>query len=235
MRLSSETNTSAGRSLKLRNLAAAGAVAIMATLAVAQAANATVITFDDLTIPGPLNRMKVPDGYGGLDWSANFFTLNGIDYGTNFGNFPSGYLNGAVSPDNVAYNSFEGPVSFSAASSFTLDSFYLTAAWFDNLNVTVTGKLGGVVQDSQVLTVSPTAPTLETLDWSGIDEVDFSTSGGSADPGFHGSGRQFVIDNISIDGLAAPGVPEPATWALMITGFGMMGAAVRRRRTAAAA
>ncbi|MBS0362601.1 MAG: PEP-CTERM sorting domain-containing protein [Proteobacteria bacterium] len=26
------------------------------------------------------------------------------------------------------------------------------------------------------------------------------------------------------------GVPEPASWALMITGFGLMGAALRRRR-----
>ena len=33
----------------------------------------------------------------------------------------------------------------------------------------------------------------------------------------------------------SPAVPEPASWALMIAGFGMMGAAMRRRRTAIAA
>jgi hypothetical protein len=32
----------------------------------------------------------------------------------------------------------------------------------------------------------------------------------------------------------APGVPEPAAWALMIAGFGMVGFAARRRRTVAA-
>ncbi len=32
-----------------------------------------------------------------------------------------------------------------------------------------------------------------------------------------------------------PAVPEPASWALMIAGFGMTGAALRRRRTAAVA
>lgn len=35
--------------------------------------------------------------------------------------------------------------------------------------------------------------------------------------------------------LPAGGVPEPATWALMILGFGATGAAMRRRRTGAAA
>lgn len=35
-------------------------------------------------------------------------------------------------------------------------------------------------------------------------------------------------------GGAAPGVPEPATWALMISGFGIAGAALRRRRATVA-
>ena len=39
------------------------------------------------------------------------------------------------------------------------------------------------------------------------------------------------IDNVS---LATNAVPEPASWALMIAGFGLTGAAMRRRRVAAA-
>ncbi len=38
------------------------------------------------------------------------------------------------------------------------------------------------------------------------------------------------FDNVSFDVAA---VPEPATWALMIVGFGMMGASLRHRRRAA--
>ena len=34
--------------------------------------------------------------------------------------------------------------------------------------------------------------------------------------------------------LGAGGVPEPATWALMISGFGLAGATLRRRRAVAA-
>ena len=37
------------------------------------------------------------------------------------------------------------------------------------------------------------------------------------------------------DGITNGGVPEPASWALMITGFGLAGAAMRRRRSVVAA
>lgn len=39
--------------------------------------------------------------------------------------------------------------------------------------------------------------------------------------------------NFRFDVAAAPGVPEPASWALLILGFGMIGAARRRRTTLA--
>jgi hypothetical protein len=44
----------------------------------------------------------------------------------------------------------------------------------------------------------------------GIDNIAISYDGGGVDPG--------------------PGVPEPATWAMMIMGFGFAGAAMRRRK-----
>ncbi|MBV8971216.1 MAG: PEPxxWA-CTERM sorting domain-containing protein [Sphingomonadaceae bacterium] len=38
-----------------------------------------------------------------------------------------------------------------------------------------------------------------------------------------------------LDGVSLTAVPEPAAWALMLGGFGLIGAAARRRRTAVAA
>ena len=50
---------------------------------------------------------------------------------------------------------------------------------------------------------------------------------------FSATGNSFELDNIAgVLGVAA--VPEPGTWALMIGGFGLMGAHLRRRRAAAA-
>jgi hypothetical protein len=43
-----------------------------------------------------------------------------------------------------------------------------------------------------------------------------------------------IIDNISIESVAGV-VPEPASWALLLAGFGMVGFAARRRRAAIAA
>jgi hypothetical protein len=57
-----------------------------------------------------------------------------------------------------------------------------------------------------------------------------------------GFGRSpyFLLDGVSVTAQAAPdpgpgaAVPEPATWALMIAGFGLAGASLRRRRAVVA-
>lgn len=46
--------------------------------------------------------------------------------------------------------------------------------------------------------------------------------------GWAGGNLQF--DNVALDAPVVSGVPEPASWALMITGFGLAGTALRQRR-----
>jgi len=45
-----------------------------------------------------------------------------------------------------------------------------------------------------------------------------------------GTSGGMYLDNISVDGPDGSAVPEPATWALMISGFGLAGTALRQRR-----
>lgn len=43
----------------------------------------------------------------------------------------------------------------------------------------------------------------------------------------------FDLDDVSVIDAAAPGIPEPATWALLVLGFGMIGSALRGKRRGA--
>jgi hypothetical protein len=87
-----------------------------------------------------------------------------------------------------------------------LNSFDLTAVWQDNLPVTVTGLLSGVVEDSATLIPLAAAPTLETLNWSNINEVDIlSATSGTQHAGYSGNGTQVAIDNLTITQV----VPAP--------------------------
>jgi hypothetical protein len=179
-------------------------------------ASPTLITFDDL--PESQNTQVIPNGYAGLNWHYFGSLTPTLRYGTQ----QNGYQAGVVSPDNVAYNRGANTVSISRAGSFDLLSGYLTAAWYDNLQVEVLGYVGSTLTYSNIYAPSATAPTLFNFDYLGVTEVDFSSFGGSVHPDYNDGGEMFVLDNLTVN------VPEPSTFAL-----GGLGAAVllfRRRK-----
>ena len=45
------------------------------------------------------------------------------------------------------------------------------------------------------LFLSATTPTLEILNWAGINEVDLSATGGTQDPMYTGDGTEVAMDN----------------------------------------
>lgn len=60
---------------------------------------------------------------------------------------------------------------------------------------------------------------------------DFTALGTTADFAVYGRNDPYIseVDNFRLSDAGA--VPEPATWALMLGGFGLAGAALRRRRS----
>lgn len=179
-------------------------------------AQSTLITFEDLGDVG-IYGTAINNGYSGLDWN-NFYSLNGSAQ-------PNGYLNGFVSPANLAFNGFGDPADITSASAFTLGSGFFTAAWLNSLDLEVQGYNGGSLVYDNHYVLNTTGPQYLVFNFSGITDARFTTSGG-VDAGFGGSGTQFALDNLTI-GNVAP-VPEPSILAL--AGLGGLALLLRQRR-----
>jgi hypothetical protein len=89
-------------------------------------------------------------------------------------------------------------------------------------------SLGNVLQSFDLVTLAPisTPGGFNQFAFRGIDGQDQ----------FNGIrfGGNYLLLAATASGGATGGVPEPATWALMIGGLGLAGASLRRRRALAA-
>lgn len=145
-------------------------------------------------------------------------------------------MNGA-SPTGALYQNVTGLTS---PGSVTLS--YWVGRWAQNSAGNLTASLIDTANQnvlaSQVTTLAH-LPRATSASWtlytltaavpiSGGVRVQFTGDSGSTARGAPG------LDNVSLDFVPATGaVPEPATWAMMISGFGMAGSMIRRRRARA--
>lgn len=189
-----------------------------------------------LTFEGVGNLASVNDFYnGGTDSVGNSGTNYGINFSSNSlglidssaggsgntGNDPSGvtnlfFLEGGAATMNVAAG-FDTGFSFyyaaNVAGSITV---------YDGLNAT------GNILATLFLPTTPNA----YYSWFPIG-VAFAGVAHSVD--FGGAANYITFDNITLGAVTPgnPGVPEPASWALMVSGFGAVGGAMRARRKVA--
>jgi hypothetical protein len=189
--------------------------ATVAVISMPGSARALTVNFDDLSA----SITPISNGYAGLDWN-NFYAFKPETNG--FGG--TGYGNGRVSLQNVAYNGFGSPAEISSGSSFTFNSTYLTGAWSNGLDILVEGFQGGNSLFTRSLTVGSTSPTLFTFDWVGIDRLKFTSSGG-VDAGYNGGGDHFAMDNFTFNEPITT-VPTPA----LLPGLIGMGFTAWRKR-----
>jgi hypothetical protein len=179
-------------------------------------AHAEVLTFE-----GVSTHSGIPAGYGGLNWS-NFYTLNVVPgYYEN-----SGYSHALESGTFLAFNGGGAPASISATSAagFALTDGFFTGAWNNGLNITAQATFENGTTATNSFLVNTSGPKDVVFDWTGLKSVTFTSSGGTQQAGFGGSGTQFAIDNLN----ATP-VPEPTSVALLLAGVGLLGVVARRR------
>ncbi len=213
------------------------AISLLSMTAVSSA-HAETINFDEITLaPGAFTALSVPLGatYQGFTWT-NFFALNTLG-----GSWEkSGYVPGSVSGSNVGLNGEGKTASFSSVSSstFTLNSFDLTAVWVDGLSVKVSGYNGSNLVADRTFEPLADRSTLVTLNWAGVNRVTFEASGGTHHPGYETTDISGHVDttntmpNFAIDNIAfnVSSVPEPESYAMLLAGLGALGFVGRRRR-----
>ena len=194
-----------------------------------------------LDFEGVGNGAAVNDFYnGGTDSQGNSGTNYGINFsaqslglidsdapggGGNFANEPSAetilfFLSGGAATMNVAAG-FDTGFSFYYSSS---QAAFVRV--YDGLNATgnVLAQINLAAQYNNNCTGDPSGTYCH---W---DPIGVTFSGTALSVDFGGTADQVGFDNITLGSEVAGNVPEPATWAMMIAGFGFVGGAMRYRR-----
>lgn len=237
-----------------------GAVALALSLSAMPAMAVTTFQVGDsktITYNGLIDR----SGHSGLTASMNLtldnITFNGSRYMADFSydlsNTSGGLITGSrisIFGFNVASNGFSQGFSLGANDLNGLfpDNARGNFPGAGNINADICFKRGsqncaggggtGLVLGESTSGTFTLAFNSQSLDAVAFDDflVRYQSIYGRTEgkkskklQGASGIGWGTAIDNP----VETPVVPEPATWAMMITGFGMMGAAIRRRRRVA--
>ncbi len=131
---------------------------------------------------------------------------------------------------------YTGPTTVLNGHAISNGANLLTATFFDGGDIT--GKKNGTAGSIFASTESGSSITYSSdfIDFTGSTVRDLSYTLNAVKPGFgFTAGKALNGFTAAETGeFAYTAVPEPATWAISILGFGLLGATVRRRRQAAA-
>lgn len=196
-------------------LAAAALVGASAAPAYAVTINPTAVTASSAF--AAYDAAFAIDGNPLSDWASNGMGA-GTSLAINLGavyELATGTVVDRVTSGGPNNTFFGGVTDFTT--SFTLQACATAAC---------TDLLGSALSFSKSAPVSPTsaADFAYEADLAGLTGQYFLYSVTGA------AGLNVGLSSLSFEGTLVPAVPEPATWALMILGFGIVGSALRRRR-----
>lgn len=205
-----------------------------ATIGLSGAANASVV----LTFEGVGGNASINDFYNGGTDSAGH---SGTNYGINFspaslGLIEAGAGGGGIfanepSKVTIAYFLTGSAATMNVAAGFdTGFSFFYTASLNSFVNV-YSGLNGtGTVLATLNLGTNWHNSNCGSQDsFCHWDPVGVTFAGTAKSVDFGGVANQAGFDNITLGAAVPGGVPEPATWAMMLLGVGMVGFAMRQR------
>lgn len=112
-----------------------------------------------------------------------------------------------------------------ALATFTLGSVDVGAS--TNNSPAVSLNIFGFLNNVQtgMITIASLGAGYTTVNGAALGTIDRLVFDGT------GGGGGFVLDNLTLNGPGVGVVPEPSAWALLILGFGAVGAGMRRRST----
>jgi len=228
-----------------------GASAVAIGLGFAAPASAVVVSldFEGINATYPSGYANILEYYnGGLSSDGTTGTNYGISFGSNA---LAICLNStSVSCSNTSRGGLGDPGSQKGGLFFLdgTETFLNVAAGFDtgfsfnyvSLNfsgsVSVYDGLNGTGTLLATLNLSPNAGSCPGYNagFCPFSPIGVTFSGIAKSISFAGVANQIVFDDVTF-GSKDPGpkVPEPATWAMMLAGFGAIGGAMRSRRKAA--
>jgi hypothetical protein len=152
-------------------------------------------------------------------------TLNGSETGVNaVGSVDQAGILGSFS------FIYEGATTSFMGKTYTHDVTNLLTGTYTLAHITGAGTSGSFHDATDIGTVTYTS---DIIDFTNSVARDFSFSLNALSPPFgYVAGNSLNTFKASSTGIfSAAFVPEPATWAMIISGFGMLGLAARRRRS----
>jgi len=176
-------------------------------------------TFNNLA-PGvalPTSLTRTAGAFGYTVSSAQ--TATSSLYGA--GSSSDAWLSNNLNSDAIVFNAFTAGTSAIGANFFGSDINGAFVAAPLGLTVTVTDASGTVTQTL----ISPTTSTfLGFTSTGGLSQLTVAATVPT-------SSYWATVNNLTLGRISVtPTVPEPATWAMMLVGFGMIGATARYRR-----